>query len=86
MLQNLPMHARSQPSDDGGGLFSSDFRLVAKGLELLDALKGHFSADYSRANILNIVRLCHFLNPRCRTAAILKIVKSPYLSETITGF
>jgi len=27
-----------------------------------------------------------FQNPRWQTAAILKIVKSPYLSETIIGF
>jgi len=33
-----------------------------------------------------MTKTANFQNPRCRTAAILKIVKSPYLSETIIGF
>jgi len=38
-------------------------------------------ADKSR-----MTKTANFQNPRWRTAAILKIVKSPYLSETIIGF
>jgi len=33
-----------------------------------------------------MTKTANFQNPRCRTAAILKIVKSPYLSKTIIGF
>ena len=33
-----------------------------------------------------MIKTANFQNPRWRTVAILKIVKSPYLSETIIGF
>jgi len=33
-----------------------------------------------------MTKTANFQNPRWRMAAILKIVKSPYLSETIIGF
>ena len=33
-----------------------------------------------------MTKIVNFQNPRWRTVAILKIVKSPYLSETIIGF
>jgi len=33
----------------------------------------------------HMTKTAHFYNPRWRTAAILKIVKSPYLSENIIG-
>ena len=34
----------------------------------------------------HMTKTASFQNPRWRTAAILKIVKSPYLSENITRF
>jgi len=33
-----------------------------------------------------MTKTANFQNPRWRTATILKIVKSPYISETIVGF
>jgi len=33
-----------------------------------------------------MTKTAHFENPRWRTAAILKMVKSPYLSEKLSNF
>jgi len=49
--------------------------------EILHPQEAERHADKGR-----MTKTANFQNPRLRTAAILKIVKSPYLSETIIGF
>ena len=34
----------------------------------------------------HMTKTANFQNPRWRTAAVLKIIKSPHLSETVIGF
>jgi len=46
---------------------------------LYEEAKQHVDGGY-------MTKTANFLNPRWRTAAILKIVKSPYLSEKVSDF